>query len=89
MRQGILFDLDGTLWDSSRQVVESWNVVLEQQPDVRRRVTMKDIQGFMGLPMDEIGRRCFRDEGLSEERNMRTSICGKRAVCSFHIWRMC
>ena len=68
MRQGILFDLDGTLWDSSRQVVESWNVVLEQQPDVRRRVTMKDIQGFMGLPMDEIGRRCFRDEGLSEER---------------------
>ena len=31
MRQGILFDLDGTLWDSSRQVVESWNVVLEQQ----------------------------------------------------------
>lgn len=68
MRQGILFDLDGTLWDSSRQVVESWNVVLEQQPDVRRRVTMKDMQGFMGLPMDEIGRRCFRDEGLSEER---------------------
>lgn len=68
MKQGILFDLDGTLWDSSRQVVESWNVILEQQPDVKRRVTMEDMQGFMGLPMDEIGRRCFQGEGLSEER---------------------
>lgn len=68
MKRGILFDLDGTLWDSSRQVVDSWNVILEQQPDVKRRVTLQDIQGFMGLPMDEIGRRCFQKEGLSEER---------------------
>lgn len=68
MKRGILFDLDGTLWDSSRQVVDSWNVILEQQPDVQRRVTLQDIQGFMGLPMDEIGRRCFQNEGLSEKR---------------------
>lgn len=68
MKQGILFDLDGTLWDSSRQVVESWNEVLAKQPDVNRRITIEDMQGFMGLPMDEIGRRCFQGQGLSEER---------------------
>lgn len=68
MKQGILFDLDGTLWDSSRQVVESWNEVLGRQPDVKRRITIEDMQGFMGLPMDEIGRRCFKDEAISEER---------------------
>lgn len=68
MKQGILFDLDGTLWDSSRQVVESWNEVLQKQPDTDRQITIEDMQGFMGLPMDEIGRRCFRGQGLSEER---------------------
>lgn len=66
--KGILFDLDGTLWDSSRQVAESWQEVLEQQPDVTRKITVEDIQGFMGLPMDEIGRRCFEGQGLSKER---------------------
>lgn len=68
MKQGILFDLDGTLWDSSRQVVESWNETLRRQPDVHRQITIEDMQGFMGLPMDEIGRRCFQNQGLSEMR---------------------
>lgn len=68
MKQGILFDLDGTLWDSSRQVVEAWNEVLAQQTDVERRITIEDMQGFMGLPMDEIGRRCFQGQGLTETR---------------------
>ena len=28
MKQGILFDLDGTLWDSAQAVVDSWNCLL-------------------------------------------------------------
>ena len=68
MKQGILFDLDGTLWDSSRQVVEAWNEVLAKQADVKRRITVEDMQSFMGLPMDEIGRRCFQEENLTPER---------------------
>ena len=38
--QGILFDLDGTLWDSSVQVVEAFNIVLAQQPDINRQITL-------------------------------------------------
>ena len=55
--QGILFDLDGTLWDSSVQVVEAFNIVLAQQPDINRQITLQDMQSWMGLQMDEIGRR--------------------------------
>lgn len=68
MKRGILFDLDGTLWDSGKQVMESWNEVLAKQPDIDRRLTVEDMHGFMGLPMDEIGRRCFQGQGLSKER---------------------
>lgn len=67
-KQGILFDLDGTLWDSAQGVVDSWNVVLERFPDVDKVMTVEDIHGCMGLPMDEIGRKRFGGMGLSEER---------------------
>lgn len=66
MKQGILFDLDGTLWNSSLQVVESWNEILTTLPDVNFRVTEESIQSVMGLQMDEIGRRFF--QGLPEFR---------------------
>lgn len=68
MRQGILFDLDGTLWDSGEAVVASWNEILEQMPDVNRHLTIEDMHSYMGLPMDEIGRRCFAGQGLTKER---------------------
>ena len=32
MNKGILFDVDGTLWDSAAQVAESWNEVLARYP---------------------------------------------------------
>ena len=68
MKQGILFDLDGTLWDSGQGVVDSWNVVLKRFPEIHKIMTVEDIHSSMGLPMDEIGRKRFGDSGLSEER---------------------
>lgn len=66
--KGILFDLDGTLWNSSRQVAESWQEILEKQPDVTRRLTYEDIQGVMGLPMDTIGEILLGGQGLTTQR---------------------
>jgi phosphoglycolate phosphatase len=30
MEKGIIFDLDGTLWDSCEQVIPAWNRVLKR-----------------------------------------------------------
>ena len=66
--QGILFDLDGTLWDSSVQVVEAFNIVLAQQPDINRQITLQDMQSWMGLQMDEIGRRLLGGYDVDDVR---------------------
>lgn len=54
MRQGIIFDLDGTLWDSSAQVVIAWNRVLKRHEDLHCQITIDDMQNLMGKTMTDI-----------------------------------
>ncbi|MCM1023992.1 MAG: HAD family hydrolase [Prevotella sp.] len=54
MNYGIIFDLDGTLWDSSEQVAVSWSEALAHRSETDRRVTGKDMRGFMGKTMEVI-----------------------------------
>lgn len=49
----VIFDLDGTLWDSAENVAISWNHVAEQEGKPIR-VTAEDIHRVMGMTMDEI-----------------------------------
>lgn len=58
---GILQDLDGTLWDSSRSVAEAWTEKLKQL-GIGQTVTQQEIQNVMGLPMDEIAQILFKDQ---------------------------
>lgn len=54
MNYGIIFDLDGTLWDSSEQVAVSWSRALASRPETDRQVTGEDMRGFMGKTMEVI-----------------------------------
>ena len=47
----IMFDLDGTLWDSAQAVAESWNEVFRKEAPVLPLLTADDIHGVMGLTM--------------------------------------
>ncbi|MDD6327071.1 MAG: HAD family hydrolase [Eubacteriales bacterium] len=76
MKKGILFDLDGTLWDSSQAVVDSWNEALDKFTDEPYRVTKEMMQGFMGLTMEEIGVRFFCNETKERAKEL-MEICEK------------
>lgn len=54
MKKGILFDLDGTLWDSSKEVAISWQEALKKHADVEMSITTEMIQSVMGKSMTEI-----------------------------------
>ena len=52
---GLIFDMDGTLWDSSAKVAESWTQVLKKHPELSRQsVTRQEIQSWMGKTMENI-----------------------------------
>ena len=48
MKKGIIFDIDGTLWDSSENVAKSWDDVVQKEKCGLRRITAEDIQNVMG-----------------------------------------
>ena len=54
MKKGIIFDMDGTLWDSAAEVAESWNETVKRAGYDRKPITVKDIQSVMGKTMDVI-----------------------------------
>ena len=59
---GILFDLDGTLWDAVAAITPAWNRVLAPYG---KQVTAAEMNGIMGLTDREIARRFL--PGLPEE----------------------
>lgn len=62
----LIFDLDGTLWNSADTVAEAWNAALEKAGyDVR--ITGGDVLKQMGKPMDAIMRDAFGDAMTHEE----------------------
>ena len=58
MIKNILFDVDGTLWDSAARVGECWTAVLQEYPETRGMMQSKeDIYRYMGHTMDDIARQ--------------------------------
>lgn len=57
----IIFDLDGTLWDSTVPVAESWNIKIEEETGEADRLTPEDISNVMGMTMTQIADNLFPD----------------------------
>ena len=68
MKKGIIFDMDGTLWDSSEGVAKSWTRVVNEEYDRARVITTKDMQKVMGKTMDKIAEILFPN--LDEEARL-------------------
>ena len=52
MKKAVIFDLDGTLWDSTETVLPAWNAALEAGDCV---LTLERLRSLMGMTMAEIG----------------------------------
>jgi len=64
----IIFDLDGTMWDSSEQIMETWSNVRGKYKEIRKAITIEDLKGVMGLQIKDIGKKFF--PYLDEEKQM-------------------
>lgn len=52
-KYGIIFDLDGTLWNAVAPITDSWNLTAEREQNVSSRITEERMQSMMGKTMDQ------------------------------------
>ena len=75
-KSGIIFDMDGTLWDSAKAVAESWTEVVAREYTPERVITEDEIKCVMGLTMDKLAAQIFPE--LPEERRLQLlDVCGR------------
>ena len=71
----LLFDLDGTLWDSAVSVAEAWNEVFREECPGLPPLTVDDIHSVMGMTMKEIGETLYADRVLENREAVFSRCC--------------
>lgn len=75
MTDSIIFDLDGTLWDSTDSVAGAWNCVIAEETDLNKRVTADGLKKLFGKMMDDIAADVFTGETKSRQNELINLCC--------------
>jgi phosphoglycolate phosphatase len=76
---GIIFDVDGTLWDSTEKVAAIYNRTIQESQNVLRDtpVTAELLKKEFGKPMIAIGYDLFPELSKDACRSFMTSLCSR------------
>lgn len=77
-KRGVIFDLDGTLWDASSVTEKTWVEVLARHPEVRPAIplTGENVKLYMGLTNEELAGIFFPDLPFDEAFGLMNESCG-------------
>lgn len=86
---GIIFDLDGTLWDSCRVVSESWGLTLRRLYGAERGPSPEQVKSIMGMTAEQIAAALFSEYGARAEEVCVQCIRGENAYIAGHGGELC
>lgn len=76
----IIFDLDGTLWNSIEGVCGTWKEVLKGYPNIKEVITSSDLESCMGLLIEDIGKKLFPDLSDELRSELMKECCDKEQI---------
>ena len=84
MIDSIIFDLDGTLWDSCRVVSESWGRTLLERFGIAEGPSAGQVKSIMGMTAEEIQNALFSRYGERAGEICLACIHGENAYIAKH-----
>ncbi len=83
---GIIFDVDGTLWDATVEAAASWSNTISHYSGLGLKLSSDDLKKVFGKPMDqichalfpmltregrlELGKKCFEEEMVEDDADV-------------------
>lgn len=67
---GIIFDIDGTLWDSTEQVAASWTKAIKENSNLDLTLTGSELMCHFGKTMDAITAALFPTLSLEDQAKL-------------------
>ena len=71
----IIFDLDGTLWDSTAIVARAWTEYLTRTEHMDILITEEKLKSLFGRPMPQIAEMVFPDQSPEEQLRLLDGCC--------------
>lgn len=74
----IIFDLDGTLWDSSKTILKAWKIIFSKE---KISITIDEIKNILGLTNEEIINWLFLNKNINKtEAEKILCLCQKEEI---------
>lgn len=67
---GLIFDVDGTLWDSTQEIANAWNSILEKERDLNIRISADFLKSVLGMTPDEIGEKLIVKSSIERRKHL-------------------
>lgn len=71
----IIFDVDGTLWDSTAICAQAWNTIIRRETDLDLVITDKTLKGLFGRLLPDIAKIIFPDETPERQLDLIDQCC--------------
>lgn len=80
---GIIFDLDGTLWDSTNNVALAWQSALDEVDYLEEVMTQERVRSITGMTYDAIFDKLFPQLDTVQRAEVQ-ALCGKHELEILH-----
>ncbi|MDP9082017.1 MAG: HAD family hydrolase [Bacteroidota bacterium] len=79
----IIFDLDGTLWDSTNNVALAWQAALNEVDYINELMTQERVRSITGMTYDSIFDKLFPNLNAGQRAEVQ-ALCGKHELEILH-----
>lgn len=74
--EALIFDLDGTMWDATDNILFSWGVAIKKVPGCEDlEVSEEALHSVFGMPMDQIAAKLFPSLSLEKQQEILEACC--------------